>query len=456
MNKGNIIFTIVYTIMSYQIGSAQNPIVQTCYTPDPAPMVYNNRVYVYTGHDEDMATDRFVMNNWRIYSSDDMVNWTDHGSPLSYQTFCWAKGEAWAGHCVHRNGKFYWYVPVVNKETNMHSIGVAVSDTPTGPFIDVLNKPLIGKTIGEIDPNVFIDDDGQAYLYWGNPDLWYVKLNEDMLSYEGKPVKVDLTKEGFGSNHPNRFTSYEEGPWLYKHNLLYYMVYAAGGVPENISYSTSYSPIGPWTYRGVIMPVQGNSFTIHPGIIDFKGNSYFFYHNGDLPGGGGFTRSTCVEQFNYNADGTIPMINMSKEGVRPVGTLNPYQRVEAETMAWSEGLKTEECAQVGVYVTSIHHGDYIKVRNLDFGDDSPKKFKATVSCQTSNAYIELRLDHKNGPTIGTLVLSSTGGWNQWKIKSVKIQPVEGVHDLFLFFGGDTHDLLFNFDSWEFIREKNNY
>lgn len=445
---------VIYAIIGGQIGIAQNPIVQTCYTPDPAPIVYDNQVYVYTGHDEDRATSRFEMNDWRVYSSTDMVNWTDHGSPLSYKTFSWAKGDAWAGHCIYRNGKFYWYVPLVSKETNMHSIGVAVSDTPTGPFVDALNRPLIGKTIGEIDPNVFIDDDGQAYLYWGNPDLWYVKLNEDMISYEGDLVKVKLTKEGFGADHPSRFTSYEEGPWMYKHGAFYYMVYAAGGVLENISYSTSYSPTGPWTYRGIIMPVQGNSFTIHPGIIEFMGNNYFFYHNGDLPGGGGFTRSTCVEQFYYNTDGTIPTINMTKEGVDAVSTLNPYQRVEAETIAWSEGLKTNENSQVGVYVTDIHDGDYIKIRNLDFGNNAPVIFEAAVASNIAKACIELRLDRKDGLVLGTLSLCSTGGWNKWKVISTKVQQVIGRHDLFLIFRGDTDDALFNFDYWKFSHENN--
>ena len=165
---------------------ADNPIVQTIYTADPAPLVYNGRVYLYTGHDEDNST-WFTMKDWRVWSSADMVNWTDHGSPLNLATFSWAKSDAWAGQAVYRNGKFYWYVPVTDRATGAMAIGVAVGDSPTGPFRDAIGHPLVEN--GRFDPTVFIDDDGQAYLYWGNPDLWYVKLNADMISYSGAPTQ---------------------------------------------------------------------------------------------------------------------------------------------------------------------------------------------------------------------------------------------------------------------------
>ncbi len=148
---------------------ADNPIIQTRYTADPAPMVYDGVCYVYTSHDEDVIVrDFFSMNDWRCYSTTDMVNWTDLGSPLSYENFKWAgSNSSWAGQCIPRNGKFYYYVPI-NQKRGGNAIGVAVSDSPVGPFSDPLGKPLLSG-VGYIDPTVFIDDDGQAYLYWGNP-----------------------------------------------------------------------------------------------------------------------------------------------------------------------------------------------------------------------------------------------------------------------------------------------
>jgi len=393
------------------------------------------------------------MNDWKCYSSDDMVNWTDHGSVLHYSEFEWSRGDAWAGQCVERNGKFYYYVPINKKDGGM-AVGVAVSDSPTGPFKDPLGHPLVETGTGDIDPTVFIDDDGQAYLYWGNPYLWYVKLNEDMISYDKEVgiVQVELTAEGFGKREgddPQRPTLYEEAPWFYKRNGIYYMVYAASGIPENIAYSTSTSPTGPWTFRGIIMPTQGTSFTNHPGVCDFKGRSYFFYHNGALPGGGGFTRSVCVEEFTYNPDGTFPTLNMTTEGVSPVKNLNPYIRNEAETIAWSYGVRTEPCSKGGMNVCNIDDGDYIKVRSVDFGTEGAVSFIASVSSVTDGGMIELRLDSPDGLLIGELNVPNTGGFDNWKLCSTSVTQAQGVHDLFFVFKGKAQNDLFKFDFWQF-------
>ena len=177
---------------------AQNPFVQSCYTPDPAPMVHDGTLYVYTGHDEDKA-DFFWMQEWRVYSTKDMVNWTDHGSPLAIESFDWADDRAWAAQCIERNGKFYWYVCLHSKLSNTMAIGVAVGDSPVGPFKDAIGKPLHDGSWDYIDPTVFIDDDGRAYLYWGNPNIYYAELNEDMISLKGGVGKLEQTVESFKS-----------------------------------------------------------------------------------------------------------------------------------------------------------------------------------------------------------------------------------------------------------------
>jgi len=426
----------------------QNPIIQTNYTADPAPMVYNGTLYLYTSHDEDVTVNNFfTMKDWRTYSTTDMVNWTDHGSPMSLNTFSWAASDAWAGQVAARNGKFYWYVPVT-KKTGGTAIGVGVSNSPTGPFTDALGVPLIANS--QIDPSVFIDDDGQAYLYYGNPGLFYVRLNQDMISYSGGIVQVPLTTAGFGTRTGNasRPTLYEEAPWLSKRNGLYYMSFAAACCSEYIAYSTGPSATGPWTYRGVIMPTQGTSFTNHQGIVDFGGNSYFFYHNGALPGGGGYKRSVAVEKFNYNADGTIPTINMTTAGVPGVGNLNPYVTTQAETISWASGIETEVSSEGGMNVGFIDNGDFIKVKGVNFGSGATS-FEARVASATSGGNIELRLDNSSaGTLIGTCAVTGTGGWQTWVTKTCTVSGATGIHDLYLRFTGGSGSL-FNINWWKF-------
>lgn len=445
--------------------NAQNPIIQTQFTPDPAPMIYKNKLYVFTGDDQP-GFDFYTMTKWRVHSSDDMVNWTDHGSPISLESFSWARDRAWAAQCIERNGKFYWYICAQTVDNNM-AIGVAVSDCPTGPYKDALGKPLISTgSWDNIDPTVFIDDDGQAYLYWGNGHLFYVKLNKDMTSYEGKVIEVPQSVEAFGGlRRPGKSDEvlqkqekfedvYVEGPWFYKRNNLYYLMYAGmTNRTECLSYATSNSPIGPWRYKGKIMTDQPtNSFTNHGGIIDYKGKSYLFYHTGLLPKGGSYGRSTAIEEFKYNADGSIPKITMTKEGVNPVATLNPYQRTEAETIAWSEKCSTKENKKTGVYVSDIRVGGYIKVRAVDFGKGA-SGFSASVAAGVDGGILEVRLDKLDGTKIAQIEIPRTGGWEEFKTFTTKISgSVSGVHNVYFVFQGKNITAgreLFNFDFWKF-------
>lgn len=435
---------------------AQNPIIQTNFTADPAPMVYDGTVYLYSSHDEDSTVNNFfTMYDWRCYSSKDMVNWTDHGMVASLKDFDWMDktNGAWAPQAIERDGKFYLYVPIHGE-----GISVLVADSPTGPFSDPIGKRLIDSDHiwQDIDPTVAIDDDGQAYLYWGNPGLWYVKLNQDMISYDRSigqdgVVTVEMTAEAFGykeGRDGQAGTTYTEGPWFYKRNDLYYMVYAAEGIPEYIAYSTAPSPVGPWTYRGHIMERADHlAFTNHAGIIDFKGNSYIFYHDQALSKQG-FKRSVSVEQFTYNADGSIPLITPTKEGVtKSVANLNPYQKVEAETIAWSEGLKTAgNTKDGGVYVTNIENGDYLKVRSVDFGKGA-KSIEAGVASASNGGKIEIRLDNLNGELIGTVDVKNTGGWQKWATVKSSVKKTTGVHDVYFVFTGGEGEL-FNFDFWK--------
>lgn len=450
MNKFKYALIITITLSTpFNIVKGQsqnNPIIQTKHTADPAPMVYNDTVYLYTGHDEDDAKG-FKMFNWLLYTSTDMVNWTDHGPIASLKDFSWVPHEngAWAAQCIERNNKFYLYCPMPGGV----GIGVLVADTPYGPFKDPIGKPLIKYSNEDIDPSVFIDDDGQAYLYWGNPNLYYVKLNEDMISYSGDIIKDEVLAKVDGQQDPFH---YQEGPWVYKRNNNYYMAYATTCCPEGIGYAMSNSPTGPWKFQGYIMKPNGTSPGNHPGIIDYKGNSYIFGFNWALHWSKESTlcerRSVCVDKMTYNEDGTIQLLpHWSTSGVEPVGTLNPYTRVEAETIAFSEGLKTERDSKGGIYVTSVHNDDYIKVRAVNFNKGA-KSFE--ISAASSNGgKIEIRLDNRYGPLIGICEIDNTGGWKNWKTFSANVKKTKGIHDLFFVFKGDDKAELFNLDYWRF-------
>lgn len=444
------------------IGYADNPIVQTIYTADPAPVVHGGVCYVYTSHDEDeLVNNFFTMKDWRCFSSTDMVNWTDHGAVASLRDFAWAdpavsgwggfENGAWAPQAIARDGKWYLYCPLHGR-----GIGVLVADHPLGPFSDPIGKPLIGARYDSIDPSVLIDDDCQAYLYWGNPRCWYVKLNRDMISYdtgigEEGLVVLDMTVQAFGARakpDAKRPTRYEEGPWLYARQGLYYLFFAGGPIPEHLGYATGPSPEGPWTYGDVVMDTQ-SAFTIHPGVIDYKGKTYLFYHDAGLPGGGGFHRSVCVDELTFHPDGSVRKVEPTKEGPPPVGHLDPYATVEAETICWTGGVETEPCGEGGRNVCRIQDGDFIKVASVDFGAGA-SAFLARVASANRGGTIELRLDGLDGKRIGACRVPGTGGWQHWENASCAIEGASGVHDLYLAFAGGDGDLL-TINWWKFER-----
>lgn len=312
----NLFISLSVLLLSI-VGNAQsvkfnNPVITDKYTGDPAALVYKEKVYLYAGHDEAPNDFNFYkMNEWLVYSSSDMKKWESHPVPLKVTDFKWAKSDAWASQVIERNGKFYWYVTVEHGTIPGKSIGVAVADNPLGPFKDALGKALITNDMtkfsdiswDDIDPTVFIDTDGQAYLFWGNTACHYAKLKENMTEIEGEIHHIKL---------PN----FTEAPWIHKHNGWYYLSYAYE-FPEKIAYAMSKSITGSWEFKGILNELAGNSNTNHQSIIDFKGQSYFIYHNGaSIPHGGSFRRSVCVDKLFYNKDGTMKRVVMTSEGIQ--------------------------------------------------------------------------------------------------------------------------------------------
>jgi arabinoxylan arabinofuranohydrolase len=443
-NKILTLFSFLSVILLFITASfAENPVVQTNFTADPAPMVYNDTVFLYTGHDEDTTpASGFFMHNYLLYTSTDLVNWQDRGIVASLKNFSWAPGNgAWAAQVIYRNGKFYYYCAIQG-----YGIGVLVANTPYGPFTDPLGHALLNHSWNDIDPTVFIDDDNQAYMYWGNPQCYWVRLNADMISYSGRIDSIP---------RPN---TYQEGPWFYKRNGHYYLAWASTCCPEGIGYAMATAATGPWTYKGSIMDGNSGSSGNHPGIIDYKGKSYVFGFNYAI----NFSlttvhrerRSVCLAEMPYNTDGTIPKLpwwggNLPEAGVAQIGTFNPYDTAQAETMCFERGVRTEVCSDVGggIDVDSIHNGDFIKVKGVDFGSGA-NSFIARVASATSGGNIELRLDTTTGTLVGTCAVIGTTGWQTWATRTCAVTGATGVHNLFLRFTGGS-GLLFNVNWWKF-------
>jgi arabinoxylan arabinofuranohydrolase len=293
--------------------AATNPLFAPLYTADPAVLVDGGRVYLFTGRDEAPPEGKdYVMHEWRVFSSCDMVNWKDNGVPITAKSFAWAKGRAWASDIAKRNGKYYFYATVEHVTVPGFAIGVAVSDSPTGPFVDARGSALITNDMtqqtdiawDDIDPAIFIDDDGQAWLYWGNTVLKVAKLKANMTELDGPITVVPVA-------------NFVEASYLHKHKIgaksTYYLSYSQH-FPEETAYMTGPSPTGPWTPQGVVMERNTKTKTIHQAFFEFNGKSYVAYHNAELPGGGEFRRSVAIEEFSYRADGTIPFIQQTQAG----------------------------------------------------------------------------------------------------------------------------------------------
>ncbi len=276
------------------VASAQYQVLPD-FQADPTARVFHGRLYVYPSHDL-AGSKGWNMVDWHVFSTKDMVHWKDNGVIFSLKDLTWANKQAWAPDCIERNGKYYFYFPADSQ------IGVAVSDTPSGRFKDALGKPLIGRDevpgISVFDPNIFIDDDGQAYLYFGNSHdkLGVVKLKKDMVTRDG-PIQILDVK------------NYHEGIWVHKRKGLYYFSYPSyrgDKIANLMEYSIAKSPFGPFEYKGVI--IDNRSRNIHGSIVEFKGKWWLFYH---VEGPSAFERRVCVARLRYAPDGSILPIKMT-------------------------------------------------------------------------------------------------------------------------------------------------
>ena len=425
------------------------PIASHRYLADPSSLVTQDRVYIYCSNDDESPVQgSYNIPNVICVSSSDMKNWTDHGSVFrAADSTTWAK-KTWAPAAIECDGRFFLYFG--NGGAN---IGVATAPSPIGPFTDPLGKALLthgtpgvqpARNMWLFDPGAFIDDDGQAYLYFGgngDNNVRVAKLNRDMISLDGEVMKMSAT-------------NFFEAAWVFKHKGLYYFTYSTTPRAQmRIDYMTGDNPTNGFTYRGIVAdqpPINNNNN--HSAQFQLKGHWYHVYHNrvvakeAGIPTG--FRRNIAVEEFNFDDDGAIKKVVYSTNGVAQLGRLDPYARVEGETFNAQRGVETEPCGESGMNLTDLHNNDWVRIVGVDFGNNGAKKFNASVATAGQGGHIELRLGRPDGKLIGACKVETTGGQQTWKTSSCEVSAATGVQDLYLKFTGG-EGALFNLDHWKF-------
>lgn len=441
-------------------GKARNPIVSHIYTADPSAKVFNGRIYIYASHDLDNQ-DEYMMHDYHIFSSDDLVNWQDHGVALDAKNIPWAT-RLFAPDAVYSEvlKKYFLYFP-----DGGDSIGVAVSDTPYGPFVDALGKPLITRQTPGVedvewvfDPSCFIDDDGQVYLYFGGgmPDTGknarVIRLNEDMVSVKDKAATV--------IDAPDYF----EAPFVHKYQGKYYFTYSTTFKthPPAIDYMVSDHPMTGFKYKGTVLPnpTHNRDNNNHHSIVEYKGEWYIFYHNRVLANQEGMTeyqRSITLDKMTYTETGDIARVSPDNGDVAQLQPLDGRTQLQAETMADGKGIevafKATGATAGDVIITDIHNGDWIGYSQIDFGD-GVSRFVADIQV-VGGGVLDIYLDgcdlftNLQGTKIGSCTTNAIEASGQWQRISCDIDNTSGVHDIYLRFSGKGSGMLFNFDFFEF-------
>lgn len=440
-------------------GTTRNPIITHVFLADPTARAFEGKIYLYSSHDRDDAT-VYNMNDYHVFSTDDLVNWQDHGIVLKAGDL-WA-GSLYAPDCVYDEASDSYYLFFPNSGNN---IGVAVSDNPAGPFKDPLGKALIDKKYPGadvewcFDPGVLIDDDGQAYLYFGGGmpesgnNARVIRLNEDLISKKDKSAAVIPAPDYF------------EAPFVFKKDEKYYYTYSTNwenGHGIRIDYMMSDNPMTGWEYKGVLIdnPPNNHGNNNHHSVVEYQGEWYVFYHSRNLAISQGnmdeHQRSVNFEKLSFTENGEIIEAEFSDGDIEQLKNVNAFDRIEAELLAAESGVEIidiyESGEKTGVALTDLHDGNWSAVSRIDFGEGADT-FIASIATEREGGKIELWIDggEQNGGTlIGSCEIPNTGVLKNWQKVSCDIARIEGVHNLYLVYKGPLHyKTLFLFDYYFF-------
>ena len=424
-----LVVSVLAAILHTPAAFATNPFVMDAFTADPTARVFEGRVYVYPSHDireppgYNGRPNWFVMEDYHVYSSANLTDWTDHGVILTQKDVPWADPAGfamWAPDCVFKDGKYYFYFPAKAKDGSRR-MGVAIANSPAGPFKPEANY-IEGVT--GIDPGVLIDKDGSAYMYWSEKDaLVMAKLKPNMLEIEGAPVRIDnLPKKGL-----------QEGPFVFERKGVYYLTYPhVANKIERLEYATSASPMGPFKWAGVFLDEsESGCWTSHHSFVEYQGQSYLFYHDRDLSPDFDKRRAIRADKLYFNDDGSIRKVIPTLRGV---GVVNSASEIQIDRYSARSGdavaakFLDDANPHAGWKIAFGAAPSWVRFNEVDFGRGGQKAVQARAKAGGKGT-LELRLDSQDGPVIARVNVDGRTDWTIAKAGAKKVPA--GVHDLFV-------------------------
>jgi len=405
---------------------SQNPIIRDQFTADPTARVFNNKIYLFPSHDIPAPAnfprkDWFCMADYHVFSSSNLTDWTDHGVIVSQDKVEWVNPTSysmWAPDCIERNGKYYFYFPANNKAGRGSGVGVAVADKPEGPYVPQ-PQPITG--IMGIDPCALIDKDGQAYIYYSMNRIFGAKLKENLLELDTKPVVL--------GNFPTK--GLVEGPFMFERKGIYYMTYPhVENKIERLEYATSDNPMGPFTFKGVIMDeTPMGTWTNHHSLVEYNGQWYLFYHQSAYSPKFDKNRAVCADSLFFNEDGTIRKVIPTNRGV---GITNALGKIEIDryshispagvSLAFIDTTNTFK----GWKAIMNKQNSWIAYNTVDFGKKKLKKIQVNAASQTGGT-LEFRLGKPDGLLVTAVNIPKGVSLNTVNAKVAKYK--KGIHNL---------------------------
>ncbi len=420
------------TMFGIEQAKAQNPFITNQFTADPTARVFGNKVHVFPSHDILAQEGKgrvgwFCMEDYHVFSSENLTDWTDHGVIVTQNKVPWVRPDSysmWAPDCIERNGKYYFYFPTAAKDTVTYgrgfAIGVAVADKPEGPYIPEAT-PI--KGVRGIDPNVFIDKDGQAYLYWSAGNIYGAKLKANMLELDSEVFTLgELPTKGL-----------KEGPFVFERNGIYYMTYPhVENKTERLEYAIGTNPLGPFKIVGAIMDESPTGcWTNHHSIIEYKKQWYLFYHHNDYSPKFDKARSIRIDSLSFNADGTIKKVIPTLRGVGVTAATKQIQ-IDRYTQLSEEGVSIAFLDTLNTFngwkTIFKGKGAWLQYNTVDFGN-KPLKTVTVNTTSADGAVLQIRANSISGPVIAEINVPKS---NDWKLVQAKLQkPQTGIQNLFI-------------------------